>query len=105
MAGLKMKSSRIHSFGINSTQLPEISIRVEAYRLGLQNVYDSGDTMNDISWIERYVASQMRLKAGEHTFKYFVVEKEGREELWVFWAMKTVKNLTERFTSKNIYEY
>lgn len=49
MAGLKMKSSRIHSFGINSTQLPVISIRVEAYRLGLQNVYDSGDTMNDIS--------------------------------------------------------
>lgn len=80
MAGMKMKSSRIHSFGINTAQLQMISIRVEAYRLGLQNVYNSGDTMNDTSWTERQAASQMRLKPGEHTFKYFVVKKEGSEE-------------------------
>lgn len=49
MAGMKMKSSRIHSFGINTTQLQMISIRVEACRLVLQNVYNLGDTMIDIS--------------------------------------------------------
>lgn len=49
MAGMKMKSSRIHSFGINTTQLQMIAIQVEVYGLGLQNVYNLGDTMNDTS--------------------------------------------------------
>lgn len=45
---------------------------------------------------------QIRLKPGEHTFKYFVAEEEGSEE--VSQATETVKNLTKKFTTKNIQE-
>jgi len=47
MAGVKTKSSRIHSCGPNTTQLQMISIRIKVYGLGLQKVYNLGDTRND----------------------------------------------------------